>query len=140
MKKEIKKLHPSISVFSFGKTKEKNQMKINKKVLILSLVLLSLIAISVVMVASADETSSSSEPSFFQRWMTSTFSDLDAKLILWLMMFVVLLVLLQSMGLSTGSSLLISLPFSFVLVAYVTPDTIIGNFRTYSTLPLAIST
>ncbi len=125
--------------------------EIKKKVLILSLVLLSLILVNFVLVAAEDApatinpspsttTYKPSPDTFFGRWFNKAFSEFDAKMILWLMMFVVLLILLQSLELNMGYSLLISIPFSFVLVAYVTPDSIIGIFRSYQTIPLVFAT
>ena len=119
---------------------KKETKRVNKKLLVLSLILLSLMVINIIAIAAEDYSSTSSEPSFFQRWVTSSFKNVDAKLLLWLMMFVVLLVLLQALGLGMGSALLISIPFSFILVAYVTPESIIGVFRSYQTLPLAFAT
>ena len=119
---------------------KKETKRVNKKLIFLSLVLLSLIIVSFALVAALDTPTDSSEPSFFQRWVTSSFKNMDAKLLLWLMMFIVLLVLLQALGLGMGSALLISIPFSFILTAYVTPESIIGIFRSYQTLPLAFAT
>jgi hypothetical protein len=131
-------------------------MKKEKKLLILSLVLLSLIVLNFVLVFAQDtgttnpsnnDLSGSSQridqyttDTFFGRWLHSSLDKLDAKLIMGLMMFIVLLILFQSMGLGFGTSLLLSIPASFILVAYVTPDSILGIFRTYQTLPLVFAT
>lgn len=133
--------------------------KYNKKVIVLSLFILVMISTALFMqmqliraqsdIDPGDEMSrtvSSSTPyepdktTFFGRWFNQAFSKFDAKMILWIMMFIVLLVLLQSLGLGMGSSILLSIPASFVLVAYVTPESIIGVFRSYQTLPLVFAT
>jgi len=122
--------------------KKELKKRVNKKVLLLSLVLLSFIIISLVLVYAADSGSSTTDPngSFFDRWVSGTFKDYQAKMLLWLMMFAVLLVLLNSLGISMPFCFLISIPASFILVAYVTPDSIIGVFKSYQTLPLVLAT
>lgn len=107
----------------------------NRKILLLSLFLIVLIAVNFILISAQEE-----GESFFQRWMNSTFTNVDAKVILFIMVVIVIFVILSAMGLSTGLSLLISIPFGFVLVAYVTPSAIIGIFRSFETLPLAIGT
>ncbi len=115
--------------------------EISKKVLVLGLVLLGLILINfVMMVAAEDTTDTSSGDTFFDRWVAGNLKDFQAKLLLLLMIFVILLVLLQSLGLGISSSMLISIPASFILVTFVTPDSIIGVFKSYQTLPLVLAT
>jgi len=122
---------------------KKETKRVNKKLLVLSLVLLSLIIISfvaLVAAAAGDSTTSSSEPSFFDRWVAGNLKDFQAKLLLWLMIFAILLVLLMSLDVHLAPSLLISIPASFILIAYVTPESIIGIFKSYETLPLVLAT
>jgi hypothetical protein len=117
---------------------KKETKRINKKVLFFSLFVLSLIAINLVLVYAAD--TNTGDPSFYERWIAGNFKDSQAKLLLWLMIFVVLLVLLMGLELHMGPALLISIPASFILVAYVTPASIIGVFKSYETLPLVLAT
>ena len=124
---------------------KKETKRVNKKVLVLGLVLLSLIALNLILIYAADAATPSNptdwtNDTFFGRWMNSAFKGSDAKFLLWLMLFVVLLIVLISLGLNMGFSMLISIPASFILIAYVTPDSIIGIFRSYETLPLVFAT
>lgn len=115
----------------------KKESSVNKKVLILSLVLLSLIIINFVSVAAQEAAASDS---FFDRWVAGNIKDSQAKLLLWLMLFVILLLLLQALGVGFSGSLLISIPASFILVTFVTPASIIGVFKSAQTLPLVLAT
>jgi len=122
--------------------------EMNKKLLIFSSVLLCLVFLELILISAQDPSPTPTptapyEPSqntFMGRWLTSNLSHFDAKMILWLLMFILLLVILQSLGIGTVLSLVISIPVSFILVAYVTPDSIIGIFRSYDTIPLAFAT
>jgi len=49
-------------------------------------------------------------------------------------------VLLSAMGLGTGKSLLISIPIAVILTAFVTPESVIGIFKSYDTTSLTIAT
>ena len=114
--------------------------EMNKKLLIFSSVLLCLVFLELILISAQTTPYEPSKETFFGRWFNGAFTHFDAKMILWLMMFILLLVILQSLGVGMGISILLSIPFSFILVAYVTPDAIIGVFRSYEALPLAFAT
>ncbi len=140
MKKELKKLHSSISVFSFGKDKTKNQMKINKKVLVLGLVLLSLIVVNMVLIAAQDTTTDTTpNESFFRRWLNSTLTDIDAKMLLFIMVGVMMYILFFSLTGKHYYAAPLSIVITFVLTVYVTPASVLGVLKTYNTLPLLVT-
>lgn len=120
--------------------KKEMKSKVNKKVLVISLVLLAFVVINVMPVHAffGLDDSSFSPDSFWGRWFTKTVTGADAKVILLIMVVVVLYVLLSSMGMGTFKALLIAIPLSFVLTVYVTPESVLQIFRTYDTLPLTI--
>lgn len=119
---------------------KKEKKRVNKKFLVLSLVLVSLIAISVVMIYAAADSSAPAGDTLFGRWFNQTITQFDAKMTLLFMVGIALFVLLDAMGLGIAKSLLISIPAAFILTVYVTPEAVLGILRSYNTLPLAFAT
>ncbi len=97
----------------------------------LSFVVFSVILMSVGLV---------SAQGILDRWKEGALENLDAKILILILVAAIILVILVVIGLNTGLSLLISIPLAFILTAFVTPDAIIGVFKTYEPLPLIIAT
>lgn len=112
----------------------KKESIVNKKVLLLSLFLIILIAVNFVLVSAQD-----SQENLFRRWLNSSLTDIDAKVILFIMIAVILYILFYSLTGKTPYAILLSLPITFVLTVYVTPPAILGVLKSYNTLPLMIS-
>jgi hypothetical protein len=106
---------------------------INKKALILPIFILTILVINLVMVSAAPI-------DLWERWKQGTLENLDAKILVLVLVAIIILVLLVSIGLNAGLSLLISIPFSFLLTAFVTPASVLGIIRSYESLPLTIMT
>lgn len=115
----------------------KKESRVNKKVLLLSLVLFSLIIINFVSVTAAD--AAPTPDNIFRRWVNSTLTNIDAKIILFLMVAVILYVLFYTLSGKSWIGLVLSLPMTFVLTIYVTPPSVIGILKSYNTLPLMIT-
>lgn len=98
------------------------------------------LSIFLILIVSVILVSAQSEDGFFARWREQNLNQLDAKLMIWFMVSIIVLAILMALGMNLGLSLLIAVPAGFILTAYVTPDSIIGIFRTYNTLPLALAT
>ena len=111
-----------------------NKKGIDKKKLVLSLFVFGLMLSTIVMVSALDP------DDFFKRWMEGALENSDAKILIFLLTAVVILVILMTLGLSTNRSLLISIPLGFLLTAFVTPESIIGIFKSYDSVPLTIAT
>jgi len=110
-------------------------MKRGTKLIIFSSCLLLFLAISIALISAQ-----SGDPSFFRRWADASLNGLDAKLLLLLMISIIFIIILMSLGMNMGYSILLGIPAAFILTAFATPDSIVGIFRTYNTLPLTIAT
>ena len=98
----------------------------------LSFIVLSIVIVNVGMVSAQD---------FWENWKEGALDRIDAKILLFIMTAIIILVILNTLGVrKIGISLLISLPLSFILTAFVTPDSILGIFRSYEAVPLVIAT
>jgi hypothetical protein len=125
---------------------------INKKVLVLSLVLFVLITLSFVsMVAAVDNTpvprdTAAGNPeisnggSFFDRWTSGLIEDRDAKILVWFLTTIILFLILYSVLDGAGLAFFVSIPAGFILSAFVTPASVIGIIKSYDTLPVVFLT
>jgi hypothetical protein len=77
----------------------------------------------------------------FLNWFQHTLTQFDAKIIVFIMVFIVVLMLIIGLGfVNPLLSAIIAFFTSFVLTAYVTPAYVLGILRSYETLPLFIET
>jgi hypothetical protein len=126
---------------------KKEMKRVNKKVLVLSLVLLSLLVINLVLLKAAEPVptgvpSSEGDTSsgFFDRWVSGAFHDRDAKIIVWFITTIVLFLIMYAAMDQIAVPFFISIPGGFLLSAFVTPASVIGIIRSYDTLPLVFLT
>jgi hypothetical protein len=122
--------------------KREIKKRVNKKVVILLLVLLSFTLVSLILVNAADASISAyGTDSLFGRWLQGMLTDFDAKIIIFIMVFVVVYLLLVNLQLTNPFfSFIIAFGATFVLTVYVTPESVLGILRSYNTLPLIIAT
>lgn len=79
--------------------------------------------------------------SFYQNWLSGEgFNDLQAKIFLFVIIAILLIVLMTSMGMNAGFSALIGVPVAILFSAYIAPQTLLAIFQTYRPFPLAIAT
>jgi hypothetical protein len=135
--------------------KKEIKKRVNKKILILFLVLLSLIIISLIQISAADNTNrvgqgsadvptgitpAPSSSGFFDRWVGGMLQDRDAKLLLWFLMSIILFLIMYMGFDKMGVAFFVSIPAGFILSTFVTPASIIGIMKSYDTLPLVFLT
>lgn len=77
---------------------------------------------------------------FWTRWKEGAVDNADAKILIFLLVAIVLIVLLSAIGLGTGLSILASIFLAFILTAFVTPESVLGIFKSYDAVPLTIAT
>ena len=81
-----------------------------------------------------------SAESFWDRWKKGAMDNADAKILIFILVAVVLIVLLSAIGLNVGLSILASILVAFILTAFVTPESVLGIFKSYDAVPLTIAT
>jgi hypothetical protein len=113
----------------------KRMIKENTKknqLMLLSFAFLFVVLVSVSLVSAQFE--------FFERWYQGSVGELDAKILLLILVAVIILSILISLKLNAALSAIISIVLAFVITAFVTPDAVIGIFKSYEPVSLTIAT
>jgi len=77
---------------------------------------------------------------FWERWRTGIMDDLDAKIILFILVAVIMIAILNVIGLNIWFSILFGAIISFLLSWVVSPAALLGIFSGYEPVTLTIAT